>query len=334
MINIGFTWPDAKASALFANSFARAYIETSLELRVEPARQYATFFNERTKAVRAELEVAQKKLSDFQRENGITAADERLDVENARLNELSSQLVAIQGQRMDSQSRQRQVSGNRDAMPEVLQNTLISSLKADLARAEAKREEVVARLGKNHPEYQRTDGEIAALKEKIERETTRVVNSLTANNQVNVNREGEIRAALDAQKKKLLELKNQRDQLTVLQNDVQNTQRTYDTITQRLTQSSLESQTQQTNIAVLNEAVEAIDPSSPRIFLNFFLSIFFGVLLGVGAALVLEFNDKRVRGGSDLQQLLGLPLLSTLPHAEALKPGRRRFKFLNRFARA
>ncbi|GAB2886832.1 hypothetical protein GCM10027046_13940 [Uliginosibacterium flavum] len=332
VLNIDFSWPDGKAAATFANAFAQAYIDTNLELRVEPAKQYAGFFAERTKAIRADLELAQKKLSDYQRENGITAADERLDVENARLNELSSQLVAIQAMRMDTQSRQRQ-AGNKETMPEVLQNSLISGLKADLARAEGRREEVITRLGKNHPEYQRTDSEIASLREKIEKETARVISSLGTNNQVNVNREGDIRAALEAQKKKLLDLKNQRDLLTVMQNDVQNAQRTYDTITQRQTQSSLESQTQQTNIALLNVATEAPNHSSPKIFLNLLVSIFLGTLLGVGTGLMLELLDPRIRSAQDLQALLSLPVLGTLQHADAIKL-RKRFKFLPKAARA
>lgn len=333
VVNIDFEWPDATAAATLANAFAQAYIDTNLELRVEPAKQYASFFTDRVKAVRAELENAQKKLSDFQRENGITAADERLDVETARLNELSSQLVTIQSARVETQSRQQQ-AGNRDTMPEVLQNTLISSLKADLAKAEAQREDVVSRLGKNHPEYQRTAAEIASLKEKIERETARVISSLRTNTQANMQRESEIRSALDAQKKKLLDLKNQRDMLTVLQNDVQNAQRTYDAIAQRMTQTSLESQTQQTNVSQLTVATDPTKPSSPRVFLNLFVAIFLGCLLGIGTGLLFELLDPRVRSAQDLQVALGLPVLGTVRSAKPGKRTRRNFKWLPGTARA
>ncbi|GAA5169817.1 chain length determinant protein EpsF [Viridibacterium curvum] len=311
VLDINYKWPDPKYAALFANAFAQAYLDTSVELRVEPARQYASFFTERSKAVRAELEEAQKKLSDYQREHGITAIDERMDVENSRLNELSSQLVAVQAQRVESQSRQRQAV-NKDALPEVLQNPLISSLKAELARAESQREDIVRRLGRNHPDYQRNEGDISQMRERIAQETARIVNSVGTGNQVNIQRESEITASMEAQKKKLLELKNQRDTLTVLQNDVQTAQRSLEAINQRLTQTSLESQVQQNNVAVLNSAFEPIDPSSPRVFLNVVLSLVIGATLGVGAALLLEFSDKRVRSAQDLKDLLGVPMLGAL----------------------
>jgi succinoglycan biosynthesis transport protein ExoP len=63
---------------------------------VDPAKQYSTFFEQRVKEARDTLEAAQAKLSAFQRENGVVATDERMDVETQRLNELSSQLVQLQ----------------------------------------------------------------------------------------------------------------------------------------------------------------------------------------------------------------------------------------------
>ncbi|MFT3735903.1 MAG: chain length determinant protein EpsF [Rhodocyclaceae bacterium] len=287
VFQVEFTWPDPTAAAAFANTFAQAYIDTNVELRVEPAKQYASFFMERTKTAREELEVAQKRLSDYQREHGIVATDERLDIETNRLNELSTQLVGIQSVRIDSASRQFAAS-NKENMAEVLQNPLVTGLKSDLARMETQRDELSKRLGKNHPEYLKVETEIAGLRDKVEVETAKVIASIGTSNRVNVQREGELRAALEVQKKKVLELKQQRDDVSVLQNEVVSAQRTLDTINQRFTQTNLESQTQQTNIILLNAAVEPIRHSSPRKFLNLILSMFFGTFLGVAAVLLAE----------------------------------------------
>ncbi len=146
-------------------------------MKVEPAKQYASWFDQRSRELRADLEEKQKKLSDFQSKNGIVATDEKLDVENARLAELSTELVTIQGLRQDSQSRQHQVGSDISTLPEVLQSPVIQSLKAALAQAEAKKPDVAARLGKNHPDYQAVEGEISDLRNRIasrEREHSRL----------------------------------------------------------------------------------------------------------------------------------------------------------------
>ena len=85
-------------------------------------------FDGQNATLRADLEAAQKRLSDYQQKQGIVATDDRLDLENARLAELSTQLSVAQAQKVDSRSRQAQ-SGNAENLPEVMQNGLIQSLK-------------------------------------------------------------------------------------------------------------------------------------------------------------------------------------------------------------
>jgi len=313
VIDIAVEWTDRKTAATLANAFAQAYIDTSIELKVDPAKQYATWFDERSRALRADLEAKQKKLADFERSTGILATDSRYDIENARLTELSSQLVAIQALRQDSQSRQRQANGDFDSLPEVLQSPVIGALKADLSRQEAKLQDIASSLGKNHPDYKTTAAEVASLRGRIELESAKIAAALGNTTQINLRREADIRAALEAQKQRMLEFTNQHDQASVLQNDVVTAQRNLDAVTQRLAQSSLESQTQQTNIALLTPAVEPLYRSSPRLSLSLLVCLFLGAVLGIGTVLVLEATDRRLRDGSELTDLLGIPLLGSIP---------------------
>lgn len=312
VIQLNYTAADPKFAAVVANAFAQAYIETNLELKVEPARQYASWFDDRTRQLRDSLEKAQEKLSAYQREHGIVATEEHLDIENARLTQLSAQKTEIQALKSESQSRQFQARRGTDSMPEALQSGLIQSLKADLARLEAKLHESRSQLGRNHPQIQQMEIEAQSLRSKIEAETKQIVGGISTSNRINAQRESEINAALTAQKTKVLELKKQRDEMSVLQREVESAQRTYELVTQRLAQSNLESQSTQTNIALLNPAVEPLKHSSPKIFLNVLISFFIGAMLGLGAALVLELADQRIRGLDDLTQGLGLPVLGVI----------------------
>jgi len=281
-------------------------------LKVEPAKQYATWFDQRSRALRADLEAKQKLLSDFQSKNGIIATDEKLDVENARLAELSTELVTIQGLRQDSQSRQRQVGADINSLPEVLQSPVIQSLKAALAQAEAKRPDIAARLGKNHPDYQAVEGEISNLRSRIAQESANIAASLGSTTQVNVRRENDVRQALEAQKKRVLELKYQHDQAANFQSDVTAAQRDLDEVSQRLAQSNLESLMQQTNVVQLSTAFVPKSPSSPKLIINLILAIFLGGVLGIGAAVATEMRNRRVREDEDMVEILGVPLLGKI----------------------
>ena len=318
VINISYQSAEPQFAAAIANAFSQAYIDTSVELRADPAKQYAGWFDARTKGLRDQLETSQGKLSAYQRENGIINADERLDVENGRLMELSSQLVAIQALRSESASRQAQ-AGNTEVLPEVLQSGLVQNLKAEVARQEAKLKDLSSQYGPNHPLVLRAVAEGQSLRAKLDSEVKRVAGGVGTNARVNVQRESEIRASLEAQKRKVLEIKKQRDELTVLQREVENAQKAYDLTAQRLIQTNLESQTQQTNIVVLNPAVEPVEPSFPKLPLNVVVSSVLGIMLGVGLALLLELFNRRVRSAEDIVDCLGLPVIGYLDAADARK---------------
>jgi chain length determinant protein EpsF len=327
VVNIAVKWSDGRGAAELANAFAQAYIDTSVELRVEPAKRYAGWFDERARALRADLEAKQKLLSDYQNEKALIAPDEHLDIESARLGELSSQLVTIQAQLQDSQSRERQVGGNIDAVPEILQSPVIQSLKASLSQAESKQKDIATRLGTSHPEYISTQSEITSLRERIAHESATIIASLSNTTQVNQRREREVSAALAAQKKRVLELKQLRDQAADLQNDVATAQRNLDAVNQRLAQSSLEGETQQANVVLLAPATEPLEYSSPNLMINTVVGVFFGLVMGIGTALLLELRDRRVRGDAELAQLLGVPIMGRIsaiaPRAAAALPWQR-----------
>ncbi|HEV8692659.1 MAG TPA: chain length determinant protein EpsF [Lysobacter sp.] len=320
VINVSYKAPDPRFAAALANAFVQAYIDTTLEMRVDPARQYTSFFDVRAKEARDTLEKAQARVSAFQREKGIIATDERLDVENARLNELSTQLVMAQAMSAESSSRQAQAVGaSSDRMQEVLNNQLIAGLTADLSRAQARLKELTSRLGDNHPQVVEAKASIAELRGRIDAETRRVTAGVGVTNSIYKQREAQMRAELDAQRAKVLRMKQVRDESSVLLRDVENAQRAYDAVLGRLTQAGLESQTTQSNIYVLTQAQAPDEPSSPKIFLNTLLSFVIGTMLAIGAVLMLELFDRRVRALDDISAAVGLPVLGVMP----LPAGRR-----------
>ncbi len=316
VINISYKAAIPGEAAVFANAFAQAYIDTTIDLKVEPAKQYARWFDAQSKSLRENLDKAQARLSEFQQRKGILASDERLDNEAAKLNELSAQLTVVQGQTSDAQSKQRSGSAS-GTLPEVVQNSLITNLKVDIARLEAKLQDAGGNFGKNHPQYQRMESELVELKRKLAAETQYITSGFSTSGAVGRDKEAGLRAAIERQRKRVLEMKRQRGDLDVIQRDVDAAQKALDAVTQRLNQANLESQSTQTNVAILTPAFEPIRHSFPKTSINTLASIFLGALLGIGAAFALEVLDRHVRSSDDLADLLQLPFLGVIPKTAA-----------------
>ena len=196
-----------------------------------------------------------------------------------------------------------------------MQSSLINGLKMDIARVESKLTESNINLGKNHPQTQRTVAELATLKVQLEAETRKITSSIETTYQVGKQREKQLKSALSTQKSRVLKINKQRDELNVLRRDIESAQRAFEMVSQRASQTNIESQTNQTNILVLNPASAPTEPSKPRVFLNVLVSIFLGTLLGVGLALMLELSQRYVRSAQDLAEALELPVLGCIGSA-------------------
>lgn len=311
VVDVSFSGSDPQFVAAVANAFAEEYMHATVQLKVDPMRRASTYFDQQTKLLRDNLEKAQSRLSKYQQEHGIVSVDNRLDVESNRLNDLSAQLVAAQAQLMEAQSRQRMAQGGA-ASPDINANPLIQNLRVGLGNAEAKLAEVGQRLGRNHPQYQSAQAEVAKLRRDLNEQISLTSQSVGNNATVLSQREAQIRAALAEQKAKVLELNRTRDEMGVLMKDVESAQRAFDVTSQRGSQTRIEGQAEQSDVSILNPAVVPSEPDGPKVFRNLLLSVFLGVLLGFGAALIIELLDRRVRSENDLSESLDIPMLGVV----------------------
>lgn len=322
-IAIGAEWGTAEGAANIANGFANAYKAAALELRTKPAQEYAQRFGEQAKEYKAKVEEAQNKLTKYQRESGIITSDERIDVENQRLQELSSQLVQVQSALSESRSRSAVAGRGGDmAIPEVVANELIQALTSELGRAEAKLGQVSAQYGANHPVRLQAQAEVQELRNRLSTEVARVKSSIRTANTVNLNREKELSAAVDAQKAKVLALRSKRDQIAILQQDLASAQKAYELVERRLTETTVAMSAGYSNISVITPAVVPLLPSRPNLLLNTAVGIFLGLFIGLLAAFTLEAAQKPLRSADDLLQAAGIPVLAVLPPSQSTRAQR------------
>jgi chain length determinant protein EpsF len=322
VIRVSFSSSDPRFSAAVANAFAKAYIDTMLELRVEPTRDAAAWFDEQLKTLRAHLEDAQTRLTDYHQRRGIVSADERVDDESTRLAVLSDQVVRAQEQTFQWKSREQQAreflerGGSPDKLPDVLDNPFIQRLKENLLHGEAKLQELGTHYGPNYPQYQRQVSENQSLRDKLDAEMKKIVAGIESSSRQSRQREADSRKAMANQRVRVLELKEGRNELTVLRRNVESAERAYDTAMQRFVESQIDSRASQTNVTVLNPAVAPRKHSRPKITLNIALAVVVGTMLGIGVVMLMELFDRRVRSRSDLY--LDVPLLAVI---HAWQPG-------------
>lgn len=303
LVEIRYVAGSAEDAARMANAFLDAYTTTSLELRQEPAREFGVQFAGRLEQLRREVDAARERLSAFRGEHGLTTSDERLDVESTRLSELASRLVEAQAAAQSAGTRGT-LAGARDGqLSESLKDPLVATLSAQLAERQAAAREIAQRLGARHPQLVEARSRIAEIQRRLDAARANVAGAVRFDAEVYDRRMAEARAALEAQRERVVSLKAVRDQAGLLERDLDNAQRAYTSVYDRSNQIRLEGDAIRTSVSSLQRASVPAAAFSPRPLVNLLVGAVMGVLLALGYILAAEAADRRVRLDEDILDL-------------------------------
>jgi chain length determinant protein EpsF len=310
ILGIKYIASDPKFAAAAANAYAKAYIDFSVELKVGPAREFASFFDERLKTLKVELEAAQAKVADFQKKKGIVVTAERVDHEASRLTSLETALATALAESAETTSRNK--NSGTETSADIQQSGIVQSLKSEIARAETKLNEVSVTFGANHPTRLQLEAQISELKQQLSSEMRRVSGATASVSRVANQKITELRNLVEMQKRTVLSLRNERDEAGVLLKDLETAQRSYDQVAQRRAQLATESVADQATARVLSPAVEPLYHSHPSYRKNVAVAAVLGLALGIAAVLAWEFLDRRVRSEHDMRIGHDVPVLGVM----------------------
>jgi succinoglycan biosynthesis transport protein ExoP len=312
VLQVSHTSRDPALAAAFINALVKAYVETAVDLRLEPARQYNVFFDDRAKQLRDRLHEAQQRASQFERRNGITTTDEKLDVEDARLIDLSAQVVALQAKAGEAQRRRDEAAGSPNSMEEVLKDATVAELARALAVQETRQNELLERFGERHPLVIESKAVTASIAQRLELAKQRVAKALEGGSNVLASHLTERTQALQQQREKVLQRKALRDEARLLQNEVDVARRAFDAVIERLNKTTLEKSAPQVNVSVLEAASVPLLASTASLASKASTGAAIGVLLALIAIVFTEMRDRRVRSSHDVLSAIGQPVLTVL----------------------
>lgn len=67
------------------------------------------------------------------------------------------------------------------------------------------------------------------------------------------------------------------------------------------------------NVQILDPAQLPLSPDSPRPMLNMAIAFFLGLMVSVGVIFLLEYLDNTIKTPNDIEKLIGIPVIGTIP---------------------
>lgn len=326
LVEVQFTSPDADFSARIANAWTQNFVEGTLARRFEATSYARKFLEERLAQTREKLEQSERDLVRYAAEQGIvnipanttsggadvqTVTERSLVAEDlATLNQALNEAIV---ERTAAQSRLR---GASSQTTEALQSASISSLRTRRAELAADYARLLSQFEPQYPPAVALRTQLAELDRAISREEARVGSTLQSTYRAAQAREDALRARVNSLQGQLVDQRGRNIQYNIIQREVDTNRQLYDALLQRYKEIGVAGGVGVNNISVVDPADVPENPSSPRLLVNLILAVMAGGALGVAIALAREQIDEGISDPDDVEKLIGVPLLGTIPLSE------------------
>ncbi|MEO6248584.1 MAG: polysaccharide biosynthesis tyrosine autokinase [Sphingomicrobium sp.] len=334
IIDVNFTSPNPAMAASIANSIAEKYIEENLNRRFEATAYARQFLENRLNVVRAKLEDSERKAAAYAQAQGLIKivsgtgttggrADGSISSEDTLasqdLSQLSSQLAAAQTARVQAESEFRNATGGQ-AAEAGLTNPAVNALRQQRSELTGQLSKLQSDFGPDYPQVIAIKSQLAELDRQLNREQSRVNSSVASSiggkYRSAVAAENGIRSRVNALKGAVLNQQGRTIQYNIIQRDVDTNRALYDSLLQRFKEVGVAGGVGTNNISIVDRALVPGGPSKPNLQLNLMVGLLGGLILGVGAALILEQLAEAAVLPADFQRKLGVPLLGATPKLE------------------
>lgn len=322
-------------AALLANEVAEAYIEQTLELRLEASRSASRWLEARLGELGQKAHQSELAVHDFKREADVlsTSLDNRLSIVSERLGAYSSSLTAVRTEmaglrgKLESmeQLRKRAAGDPRWAEPlvEVSGTALVHKLRGELYETQSRCALLALRFVSDHPDVVACEKQRQLLETGVRRELENLVQATRTELAEAGARERHLVALLEAAKNEAFELNRKQLSFERLERDATNDRRLHDVVFTRLKDLELSGLVRTSHVRMLDPARPSFVPISPKVPVNLAMGLLGGFVVAAGLVVALEKRDGRLRLQEDVEGLLRAPLLGLFPRLTSRDAGTR-----------
>ena len=319
LVEVLYESPDPALAADFANTLVSQFIELGQEERWKAAQGTAEFLTNHLNEMKVKLEQSEAQLQDYAHTSGLSVTSEKENLAEDRLKEIEGELSKAQADRISNQAKSEAAKSKPpDSLPEILEDPTMRDYRQRLTDLQRQYAELSATLTPEHYKVQRVQAQINELKSEMQKERSNVLRRVGNEYAASLRREMLLSKAQTEQQKVVADQSEKAIHYDTLKRDVDSNRRLYETMLQRVKETSLEAAMRDSNVLVVDRAKPPLLPYRPDLPVNSAIGLFSGVFLGLGFVLLRERIDRRISAPGDAQVYLDLPELGVIPLDEAV----------------
>ena len=317
-LQLNFLSSSATKSAEIVNAIADAYVEDQLNAKFDATQKATQWLGERIQQLSAQVQAADAAVQQYKVENNITETAGGGSIVDQQLAQLNGQLITARSDLAEQEAKYSRVrdmaqSGHSADVSQVVASPLILQLRqqeSDLLRQEG---EFSTRYGPLHPKTLDIKSQKRNLEGKIAEEVQRVVQTVENDVSVARARVGSLQASLNGLEGQSGVQGKAKIKLSQLQAAATSSRSLYEAFLSRFKETQGQEGIQTPDARIISKAETPNSPSFPNKSLTLGVAIPGGLLLGFLFAMLAERLDAGFRTTTQVERLLGVPVLTTMP---------------------
>jgi polysaccharide export outer membrane protein len=309
LIQIRFRSYDAALSAAVVNTLIRDYVQQESESRIEATLKASDWLESQLKDLKEQMDQQNQRLIAFQAEHGILgttgtqANGQQPEAEHSsillEIDELGRQLASATSDRVLREAEYRAAArGDPElvvAADPNLQNqgggfatALLIQIHARVSELKVEQAQLSAEHGPNFPRVVEIRQQLQDLDRQKQREDTRLVDQFRSAWQTAVDHEQLVRKDLSKRTEEGLKLNDAAAEYSVMREEADSSHEIYMRVTGKVTEAGLAAGVHNSTISVVDPARQPVKPVTPDPLLYLAITLFVGLWLAVGGALLME----------------------------------------------
>lgn len=321
LVVIGFRSIDGTKAARIANTYAATYVAGTADNLMGTAARQSSSIQNRLRELGAEVQAADARLASYRARSGISQSGQGGTITDQQIAPLSMQLATAESEAAAARSalsvaERQNASGGTDAISAVLSSGVIADLRRQRTEAEKRRAELSSRYGPRYPLSIQVAQQIESLDAQIKQEAQRVVGGLRSQALSAEARANSLRSRLNVLQRGVA----RDDQASVmagsLERDAEAKRTAYTRLAQAAQQSSQAQRLSTPQANIVENATIPTKPTFPRVKAFAAAGLLIGLVFGLGAVLLLEGLSSSIRKPEDIETLLDLSFIASVPRVK------------------
>ncbi len=318
IIQVAFKSQDRRLSQQIVNSFTEEFVSWNMDKKLESSRLAREFLMKQIDRAKIYLEKAEEDLNRFARQVGIVSLDSRLNSVYRQLEELISSLAEAETDLISRKSVYKQaVLDSPSILPQVINNQVISGLKAEYARLRSEYEDLTVTFHEDYPSVKTLKTRMNSIDDRIKSEEEKIFLAVANEYKAVEKKVKALRTRVEHQKQLVIDLNERATQYKIIVREVDTNKGIYQSLLQRTKEIESIIGVSTSNIHIVDKAMMPISPFKPNVKLNLLLAIVVGLTGGVGLAFLLEYFADTITNPDEISDRFQIPILGVVPLTKA-----------------